>query len=89
MSPDDKVKWFIITGEALLKDFNMEGTIFYVQHILRDNSFRIMIEKGKDKVGFSTPANIKLKEYEEIFQQKLSELKKQVSGYSGKGLLSI
>jgi hypothetical protein len=91
MDAEAKSKWFIVVGEALIKSLKMEDTLFYVQYIPRDQSFRVMIEKGKDgkfKKGFAVPRKMKLKEYERIFEQKLDELKTDASRGGG-GLFSL
>jgi hypothetical protein len=90
MSPEEKTKWFIIVGEALIKGLKMEDVLFYVSYIPRDQSYRVMIEKGKDgkfKKGFAAPRKMSLKEYERMFEQKLDELKKDAS--RGGGLFSL
>ncbi len=88
MSPDDKVKWFILVGEEMMKDMSVKDTLFYVQYIPRDGSFRVMIEKGKFKKGFSIERKCSLKEYQKIFEQKLNELKRDSIG-AGKGIFSL
>ena len=81
MTIDDKLKWFVIAGDAIVKDAGInKKLLWHVEYVNHPRfPFRVHIECGKVKTGFAMEAKIKLTEFEKLFSRKITDVKRDQS----------
>lgn len=77
---DDKIKSFLIVGDAVIKSSGINKKIIYdVQYVKSpDFPWRIRLTCDKTNVGMALPRRITLKDFENRFIDKLNELKERL-----------
>jgi hypothetical protein len=91
MSPDDKCRWCVVVGDAIIKDYNIkEKTIWHIEYLEGGGRFpyRGMITCGKINLGFALEEKFTLKEFEKKFDLIISDVKKKQTG-TGSSLFSL
>lgn len=84
MNIDDKLRWFTVAADGVIKDYGLKGKLIFVVSSVKNEKFpfRVLIEYRKKKYGFPLEAKVTLKQFERKLEEFLKDVKKN-EGPSG------
>jgi len=81
MNIDDKLKWFTVVADGIIKDMDLKGKLLFIVHVVNNEKwpFRVLIEYNKKKFAFPMEAKVTLKQAERFIEEKIKDVKKNES----------
>lgn len=69
MTQEDKLKAFVVIADDILEHYKTRAKVQYETILMKDGTFRTIINYGKHKTGFSSPARINASGFQKRFEE--------------------